>query len=105
MARVNVFLKDELLKAIDAEAGESRMRRSALIQAALIRYLAQRRAEREEETARQEMEEAGREMDSLAEKLGSWDAVKVIRDLRDARSLRVRERGKRYRATHRKRRS
>ena len=50
MARVNVFLKDDLLKAIDAEAADSRTKRSALIQKALLEYLEARRREREEST-------------------------------------------------------
>ena len=105
MARVNVFLKDELLKAIDDEALESRINRSALVQSALTRYLEMRRKEREEAATRREMEEACEGMDALADKLGMWDPVKVIRGLRDIRSVRVRERQKRYRSTTRKRRS
>ncbi|HYV86054.1 MAG TPA: ribbon-helix-helix protein, CopG family [Patescibacteria group bacterium] len=97
MARVNVFLKDDLLKAIDAEAADTRTRRSALIQRALLEYLEARRREREASVIRREMEEAGREMDVLAERLGSWDPVKTIRDMRDSRAQRVREPGKRSR--------
>jgi len=104
MARVNVFLKDEILKQIDAEAAGSRINRSALIQSALTRYLETRRKEREEAETRREMEEAGRGMDALADKLGRWDPVKVIRDFRDSRSLRVHEPRERYRATTRKKR-
>ena len=100
MARVNVFLKDDILKAIDAEAADSQVNRSALIQSALIRYLDARRKEREEAETRREMEEACRGMDALADKLGKWDPVKVIREFRDSRSLR--EPRKRYRATSRK---
>ena len=40
---------------------------------------------REEEERRREMEAASRGMDKLAEKLGSWDPVKVIRAFRDGR--------------------
>lgn len=105
MARVNVFLKEELLKAIDAEAAESRTNRSALIQSALTGYLEARGKEREEAGIRREMEEACRGMDALAEKLGSWDPVQVIREFRDSRALRVHEPGKRYRARNRKGRS
>lgn len=105
MARVNVFLKDELLKAIDAEAAGARMKRSALIQAALAEYLADRNRAREEAVTRRDMEAASGEMDSLAEKLGRWDPVQVIRDLRDSRSLRLREPGRRYRSAGRKRRA
>jgi predicted transcriptional regulator len=103
MARVNVFLKDELLKEVDAEAAESRVKRSALIQDALVSFLEMRRHEREQARARREMEEAGKGMDALAEKLGSWDPVKVIREFRDSRS--VREPRKPYRSRGRKRRS
>ena len=89
MARVNVFLKDEFLKEIDAEAADSRINRSALIQSALTRYLEARRKEREEAEIRREMNEACRDMDALADKLGEWDPVKVIRDFRDSRSSRA----------------
>jgi len=105
MARDNVFLKDELLKAVDAEAADSGTSRSALIQSALTTYLEARRKEREEAESRREMEEASRGMDALADKLGSWDPGKVIREFRDSRSLRVHEPRKRYRTTSRKRRS
>ncbi len=105
MARVNVFLSDELLKAIDAEAAESRINRSALIQTALKGFLEARRKAREEAEIRGEMEEACRGMDTLAEKLGSWDPVNVIREFRDRRPLRVREPRKPYHAVNRKRRS
>lgn len=103
MARVNIFLKDELLQSIDAEAAESGMNRSALVQAALIRFLEARRKEREEAAIRRDMEEAGRGMDALAEKLGDWDPVRVIREFRDSRALRVREPRARYRKATRKR--
>ena len=105
MARVNVFLKDELLKAVDAEAAESETSRSALIQSALAAYLAKRRTEREEAGIRREMEEACRAMDALADKLGNWDPGKVIREFRDRRSLRVGEPKTVYRAKSRKGRS
>lgn len=105
MARVNVFLKEDLLQAIDAEAAQSRVNRSALIQAALAAFLQARQKEREEAEIRREMEEAGRGMDDLADKLGSWDPVKVIREFRDSRSPRVREPRKRYRPTGRRGRS
>ena len=98
MARVNVFLKNELLEAIDREAAGSGLNRSALIQVALTAYLEARRREREEAEARRQMDEACRGMDALAEKLGSWDPVRVIREFRDSRALRVSERRRPYRA-------
>ena len=105
MARVNIFLKDELLTAIDAEAAASSTNRSALVQSALTGYLEARRKEREAAGIRREMEEACRGLDVLAEKLGNWDPVKVIREFRDSRSVRVREPRKEYRPATRKRRS
>jgi predicted transcriptional regulator len=102
MARVNVFLKDELLKDVDAEAAESRINRSALIQSALAVYLESRRKEREEAGVRREIKAACEGMDALAEKLGSWDPIKVIRQFRDSRSSRVQEPRVRYRTKGRK---
>ena len=85
MARVNIFLKDELLKAVDAEAEQAGMSRSAFLQAALLSYLDIHRREREEAEARRRMDEACKKMDALAEKLGDWDPVRIIRHFRDTR--------------------
>jgi hypothetical protein len=98
MARVNVFLKNDLLEAIDREAAGSGLNRSALIQLALTTYLDARHREREEAEIRRKMEQAGRGMDALAEKLGRWDPVRVIREFRDSRALRVSEPRRPYRA-------
>lgn len=84
MARVNVFLGEDLLKAIDKEAKQAGISRSALIQTALAEFLKVRQEAREEEKRRRTMEEACREMDKLAEKLGDWDPVAVIRGFRDS---------------------
>ncbi|MCZ6878568.1 MAG: ribbon-helix-helix protein, CopG family [Acidobacteria bacterium] len=84
MARVNVFLGDDLLRAIDEEAEQTGKNRSALIQAALSDFLAARQKEREGEERQRKIEEACREMDKLAEKLGDWDPVAIIRGFRDS---------------------
>ncbi len=105
MGRVNVFLKNELLQAVDAEAREARINRSALIQAALTRYLEARHTEREDDEKRREMEDACRGMDALAEKLGNWDPVRVIRNFRESRGLQVAEPSKLYRPKSRKKRA
>ncbi len=84
MARVNVFLGDELLKAIDEEAEQAGINRSALIQTALVEFLKARQDAREEEERRRSIEEACHEMDKLAEKLGDWDPVAIIRSFRDS---------------------
>lgn len=84
MARVNVFLKDDLLKAVDAEAEQAGTNRSALIQAALSDYLEAQRRAREDAEAQRRMDEACKQMDELAEKAGDWDPVAIIRRFRDS---------------------
>ncbi len=84
MARVNVFLKDELLDEINREADAEETNRSALIQAALEKYIETKRRGREEEEKRRKMQEASRKMDALAKKLGKWDPQATIRKFRDA---------------------
>ncbi|HWP58366.1 MAG TPA: ribbon-helix-helix protein, CopG family [Candidatus Acidoferrales bacterium] len=83
MARVNVFLKDDLLEEINREADAEGVNRSALIQKALEDYLAEKRRMREEEKKRKKMREACEKMDQLAKKLGHWDAQAIIRKFRD----------------------
>ena len=85
MARVNVFMSDELLKAVDAEAKQEEINRSALLQKAAEEYLLQARQQREEAERRRKMEEACKRMDELAERLGAWDPVSIIRQFRYAR--------------------
>lgn len=84
MARVNVFLGDDLLKAVDAEVEQSGTNRSALIQVALREYLEAQRRAREQAEARRRMDEACKRMDELAEKAGDWDPVAIIRRFRDS---------------------
>jgi metal-responsive CopG/Arc/MetJ family transcriptional regulator len=83
MARVNVFLKDELLAEINREAEAEKTNRSALIQTALEKYIAAKRREREEDEKRKKMQEASRKIDALAKKLGDWDPEVIIRRFRD----------------------
>jgi metal-responsive CopG/Arc/MetJ family transcriptional regulator len=83
MARVNVFLKDELLDEINREAEIEEINRSSLIQVALEQYLQAKRVRREEEEKRKKMQEASRKMDALAKKLGDWDPQATIRKFRD----------------------
>ena len=102
MARVNIFLSDELLKAVDAEAANSNVGRSSLVQSALALYLAARQRERDEAQIRLEMNDACRGMDALAEKLGAWDPVTVIREFRENRAVVVHEPKARSRTNKRK---
>jgi len=90
MARVNVFMSDDLLKAVDAEAKDEGINRSALLQKAAEAYLQQVRQQREEAERRRKMQEACKRMDELAAKLGDWDPVAIIRQFRDARPESIR---------------
>jgi metal-responsive CopG/Arc/MetJ family transcriptional regulator len=83
MARVNVFLKDDLLDEINREADIEKTNRSSLIQNALEEYLHTKRRQREEEEKRKKMREASRGIDQLAKELGDWDPIPVIRRFRD----------------------
>ena len=83
MARVNVFMSDELLKVVDAEAKQQSTNRSALLQKAAEVYVEQLRQQREEAERCRKMEEACKRMDELAEKAGDWDPVAIIRQFRD----------------------
>jgi metal-responsive CopG/Arc/MetJ family transcriptional regulator len=83
LARINVFLKDELLDEINREADAEETNRSALIQTALEEYLRAKKRRREEEEKRKKMQEASRKIDALAMKLGAWDAQAIIRRFRD----------------------
>jgi metal-responsive CopG/Arc/MetJ family transcriptional regulator len=85
MARVNVFMSDDLLKAVDAEAEQEGIKRSALLQRAAEAYLLHLTQEREEAECRRKMQDASKRMDELAERLGTWDPVPIIRRFRDAR--------------------
>ena len=82
MGRVNVFLEDKLLEEINEEAKEEGVNRSALIQAAVEKYIEDKRRKREEEKKRKKMQEASRKMDALAKKLGNWDPQATIRKFR-----------------------
>ncbi len=83
MGRINVFLKDDLLKEINREADVEKTNRSSLIQTALEEYLQAKREKREEEEKVKKMQEASRRIDALAKRLGNWDAQGTIRKFRD----------------------
>jgi metal-responsive CopG/Arc/MetJ family transcriptional regulator len=84
MSRVNVFLSDRLLDEINQQAKEEGINRSALIRAAVEKYIEAKRSAREEEQRRKKMQDASRNMDALAKKLGKWDPQATIRKFRDA---------------------
>lgn len=83
MARVSVFLKDELLDEINREAEAEETNRSSVIQAALEEYLQAKRMKREEEEKRKKMQDASHKIDALAKKLGDWDPEAIVRRFRD----------------------
>ena len=83
MARVSVFLGDQLLDEVNRQAKEEGINRSALIRAAVEKYIEVKRREREEEEKRRKAQDASRKMDALAKKLGNWDPQATIRKFRD----------------------
>ena len=85
MARVNIFLPDEQLEQFDHAAEREGLSRSRLIQKAMEDYLERVKQEQEEVRRRAEMKTACRTMDTLAQKLGTWDPVPALRDAREAR--------------------
>lgn len=84
MARISLYLNDGLLAQIDREAKVEGTSRSALVQKAAIQYFEAKRKAHEEKEKRKEMQEASRKIDELAEKLGNWDGVAIIRRFRDS---------------------
>ncbi|MFH1024923.1 MAG: CopG family transcriptional regulator [Planctomycetota bacterium] len=85
MARVNLYLADNLLAEVGEEAKTSGLKRSTLVQQALQAYLKDRHHVREEEDRRRRMAEAVVKADRVAEKLGKWDPQPLIRSFRDTR--------------------
>jgi len=84
MARVNVFLSDQLLHEIDQEAKKEGTTRSVLIQMVLGQHIEAKRREREEKDEnRKKMQKASRKMDVLAKKLGKSNPQTTIRKFRD----------------------
>ena len=71
-----------MLEQINEEAKEEKTTRSALIETALEKYIETKRRDRAEEKKRKKMHKAARKMDSLAKKLGKWNAQKIIRKYR-----------------------
>ena len=84
MARVNVFLSDQLLEVINRQAKQEGADRNSLIQRALETYIQAKTREREREQKRRKMQEASRKIDALAKKLREWDPQVTIRKFRDA---------------------
>jgi metal-responsive CopG/Arc/MetJ family transcriptional regulator len=83
MARMNVFLSDQLLDEINRQAKKEGTTRSALIQAAVEKYIEGKRRGREEKEKLRKMQEASHKMDALAKKLGDWNPKASIRKFRD----------------------
>jgi metal-responsive CopG/Arc/MetJ family transcriptional regulator len=77
-------MSDDLLKAVDTEAAQAGINRSALFQKAAEAYLERLRQQRQEAERHRKMEQACKRMDELAEKAGDWDPVAIIRKFRDA---------------------
>jgi metal-responsive CopG/Arc/MetJ family transcriptional regulator len=71
MARVNLFVPDELLKAINVAAKQAKLRRSAWLQRAAEAYIAQQEAERQVRERREQAEDVMKRIDAFATRLGT----------------------------------
>ncbi len=83
MARMSVFVPDQVRRAIDAEARAAGVSRSAVVERAVSAYLDARRRAREGEEARRRFADAMARADAVADALGDWDPVAIIREFRD----------------------
>jgi metal-responsive CopG/Arc/MetJ family transcriptional regulator len=83
MARVSVFLDEATRRAIDAEARAAGVSRSRVVERAVTAYIESRRRAREDEEARRRFAEAVALADAVADRLGDWDPVAIIREFRD----------------------
>ncbi|MCL4474182.1 MAG: ribbon-helix-helix domain-containing protein [Actinobacteria bacterium] len=78
-------LPEDLLAEIDAAAAAEHRSRSELIREATRRYIADL-PEKKRPIDDPRVREAVRSMDEIARKIhGEWDAVQVVRDMRDSR--------------------
>lgn len=71
MARVNVFVSDELLEAINGAARQVKLRRSAWLQRAAEAYLAQQETEQQARARREEAEAVMTRLDVFAAQLNT----------------------------------
>ena len=85
MVRVSVFLDEATRQAIGAEARTAGVSRSRVIARAVAEYVESRRRAREGEEARRRFAEAVALADAVADRLGDWDPVAIIREFRDTR--------------------
>jgi metal-responsive CopG/Arc/MetJ family transcriptional regulator len=83
MARVSVFLDEATRRAVEAEARTTGTSRSRVIERAVAEYVESRRRIKEDEAARRRFAEAVALADAVADKLGDWDPIAIIREFRD----------------------
>jgi predicted transcriptional regulator len=83
MAHVSLFLDEATQQAVDAEARMTAMSPNRVVEQAIAEYLESRRRAREADAARRRFAEAVALADGIADKLGDWDPVAIIREFRD----------------------
>ncbi len=90
MSKLNILMPQELLEQIDAEAELLGITRSGLIQEALVRYMAQSRADREAEMPRLRDRDAARRMKAIGATIGlaSSDTASLVAQARVAEETR-----------------
>jgi hypothetical protein len=85
MGKANISFPEGMLEEIDRRAAATGMSRSAFVQEAAGRYLAQLDYEREREVRSQRIERAKRHMAEIGASLPPGpDGVTLIRQMRDA---------------------
>lgn len=85
MAKVNVSLPDDLLRDVDALAGELKRSRSGFVQEATARYVAEVRAEKERRERSERIGNAMDDMRAIAQRIPPGEDLGVIvRGERDA---------------------
>jgi len=85
MGKANISFPEGMLEEIDRRAAATGMSRSAFVQEAAGRYLAQLDYEREREVRAQRIERAKRHMAEIGASLPPGpDGVTLIRQMRDA---------------------
>ena len=79
VVKINVSIREDVLKKLDEAAGEAKTSRSAFLTEAVEHYL----QEKEEDRKRQQRRRAADKIDRIREKYGPWDGTAEVLKWRD----------------------
>jgi metal-responsive CopG/Arc/MetJ family transcriptional regulator len=79
VVKINISIREEVLKRLDEAANEANTSRSAFLTEAVERYLQQKGEEKERDSRRRAADRITR----IAEKIGPWDATAEVLKWRD----------------------